>query len=485
MTELPRLKKSEKPCSSGTVWLGIQPDAEVEKLFAGMPEPKEQGYRLAVGKDWVVILGKDLPGLYYGLMTFRQLIEPGGNIPSVKISDWPDLPLRGTYIAEDNPEKKIEYFASLKMNFIVFEYGELYHLDNPVINARWKKIADECRKHFIEPIPELQCFGHGHFVVATEPRCVESVYAHNIAMVVSNGNILPLKETDQSPKVLENAIITDAAPVVVTNKSGDKKYVEGNDYKVIPGDPLLTGDIWTGKPFYPTGRKATSLQVIPGSRISEGDELLLSYNYATPGSLSCCPSEPLYRDLMRKSIHNVVKCMKCNYIHIGHDEPQALNRDSRCMSRGLSNAEIYVDDIKRMREYALEASPKCRIMMWDDTLNPYANAPGLQLEKAAQLLPRDIIMCTWAYGYPGDNERIQKAIDFWTKLGFDITGSPWYNPDNARYWAQSLIEHKDCGHIMGSFYTAWLDDKPRTWGALNDSAKYSWSGNVASKDAQA
>ena len=637
LAELPRLKTAQKPGTSGTLWLGIRPNSEVNKLLGGLPDPKAQGYRLAVGKDWIVILGKDVPGLYYGLMTLRQLVESGGEVAGVRISDWPDLKWRGTYIAEPDPEKKIEYFASLKMNFIVFEYRDLYYVDNPAVNARWKKIAEECRKHFIEPIPELQCFGHGHFVVAIDPRTVESVYVEKVPVIARNGSIVAsasedpvpdvspvnmdfeqdgsgvpngwntddsnggvvadrseghsgqssmlikrgdrstlrvwqdvpcqsecvynlncyLKTKDISPnadaefggayaeiygmdqgggmsasplkrtsalkgtndwsqlsctvnsagykklriymrlqdasgyawfddvkltgvkhevQILTNAIITDAAPVVLTNKTGDVKYVAGKDFKIIPGDPLVTGDIWTGAPFYPTGGKAPSLEIISGSRIKDGEELLLSYNYAPTGSLSNCPSEPLYNNLMRKSIHNIIKCMNCKYVHIGHDEPQAINRDSRCKARGLSNAELYVDDIKRMREYAIEADPKCRIMMWDDTLNPYANAPGLQLEKAAPLLPRDIIMCSWAYGYPDENERIQKAIAFWTQLGFDITGSCWYNSDNARYWSQSLIEHKNSGHIIGSFYTAWLDDRAHTWLGLDAFSEYSWNG---------
>jgi hypothetical protein len=626
-TEIVRLKKNARPGESGTIWLGTAPNADAEKLFAGLPEPKEQGYRLAVGKDWIVILGKDLPGLYYGLMTLCQLIQPGGYVTAVKISDWPDLSLRGTYIAEPNPEKKIEYFASLKLNFIVFEYPELYHMDDPKTFARWSKIADECRKNFIEPIPELQCLGHGDSVVSIEPRCVEAVYNENVPVTVHGGRIqaavgnerlsevsidnpgfekeengkptgwsvdssqgeivvdksekhggesslrisLPafgtlrawtsvpcedqscydlscyMKTKDIVPKanghrgayieayglnevgglspaplgktdvlrgsddwrklscrlstheykqlriyvrigdgsgtawfddvklkyikreILTNAIITKAAPLILTDRSKAVKYVEGKDFKVIPGDFSM------GKTFFLPGAKPSIVEIIPGGKIKEGDELLLSYNYAPSGAVSCCPSEPLYRNLMRKSIHNAIKCMKCNYLHIGHDEPQAINRDSRCKSRGLSNAEIFLDDVRRMQAYAVEADPKVRVMMWDDALNPYANAHDLGLDKAGPLAPKDVIMCAWAYGYPRDNEKIEKSIDYWTKLGFDITGSPWFDKGNVHYWDRELVEHKKDGHILGGFYTAWMDDRLSTWDGLRTFAQYSWA----------
>jgi len=629
--------RSGKPGQSGTVWLGLHPDSAAEKLVVGLPEPKEQGYRLVVGEDSIVILGKDLPGLYYGLMTLRQLVEADGSIPRVSISDWPDLKLRGTYTCEGDPEKKIEYFASLKLNFIVFETGEFYYMDKPASRKRWQKIFDTCRRNFIEPIPELQSFGHGNVNIDIEPRCVEGVYMKNVPATVQNGEIIvhrskePVSDTsivnagfeqkngipdgwlvdtkngeiavtdiekhsgnsslcishqslgtlrawqmlpcleqsnykytcyiktkdvakgsgissgayteiygvtengelspglltiskiqngtndwsqlslvfntqqykklcifvrlqdtsgtawfdDLELKCLEkwnqlspNITITPTSPLIMTNKAGDIKYKEGKDYQIIPGDPLVIGDNKTGKKFYPMEGKPATLKIISTGQITDGDELLLSYNYAPAGSVSCCPSEPLYRNMMQKAIYKVVKTLKCKYLHIGHDEPQALNRDSRCKERGLSNVDLYVDEIMRMRQYAIDADPKCKTMMWDDSLNPYSNAAGFKLESAAQFVPKDIIMNVWAYSYPGDSEKIQKSIKFWTDLGFDITGSPWYDVYNAHYWDQALKEHKNSRHILGSFYTAWGDDPPHMWFGLTTSAQYAWSNTI-------
>ncbi|MHC4331545.1 MAG: glycoside hydrolase family 20 zincin-like fold domain-containing protein, partial [Planctomycetota bacterium] len=59
-----------------------------------------EGYNLVVEPQRVVITGADEPGLYYGGMTFFQLmknsmrIEDSMPVPCVEILDWPDLPNR-------------------------------------------------------------------------------------------------------------------------------------------------------------------------------------------------------------------------------------------------------------------------------------------------------------------------------------------------------------------------------------------------------
>lgn len=618
MSVIPKSVIAKKPGTSGTIWLGVKPSSELDRLFVGLPEPKEQGYRLLVGDDWVVIQGKDVQGLYYGLMTLLQLTQPDGSIPRVKISDWPELKLRGTYICDANPEQKIDNFATMKLNFIVFEYSELYKLDDPATNTRWKKIADECRKHFIEPIPELQSFGHGDAVLSIEPRCAEAVPLTKLPVMARNWTVhtpdsvvpaLPVNNpgfeksdqgkpagwefdnqngevvVDQTVKhdgigslrisrsssgvlrawqtvpcqphcvyefssfaktldvkatrdtvvgayievygikedgglspaplrysnnlvgtnnwtKLSGKFFTDGytqvrvyiriqdasgtiwfddvavtgvshdtrlltglivAPVVLTDKTGNITYEEGKDFHIVA----------------PTNRKdasSSSLVITSNSRITDREELLLSFDAIYEGYITCCPSEPLYRNLMRKAIRNVIKCMKPKYLHIGHDEPQLLNQDARCKARHMSNVELVADDIIRMRQYMLEVDPHCRMMMWDDALNPYSNAPIFQLEKTAERLPKDIIMNAWAYSYPADNEKIQKSIDFWLRQGFDITGSPWFDPNNCKFWSEQLIKNKGNKQILGLFYTAWGDIPEKRWDGLTTAAQTSWAG---------
>ena len=616
-TAIPKSGIATQPCTAGTIWLSTTANPVVDRLFSGMPKPKQQGYRLAIGDNWVVISGKDVQGLYYGLMTLIQLLQADNTMPQLRISDWPELQLRGTYIGDANPEQMIAYFSSLKLNFMVFEYADLYKLDQPETAARWKNIAKLCREHFIEPIPELQSLGHGNVVLSIEPRCQEGIRISNYQVVAKAGSIqaddlsmasdpinnagfekadgtaptgwkidtvpngvsvdpstkyagnasLKITRTDRgqlrawqnvkcethsiyelsahakTKNVASGAGITGAyievygvtpegdlspAPLGISKQiSGDNDWtalsVEFNslayttlcifvrlqnadgtvwyddiqmrgvsrDQKILrnPISEPFTLKSADGKTTYESTRDyqilapeqkaapdAPTIAIPAGSRIREGQHLLADFDAMYSGYYTCCPSEPLYQQLMKKSIRNVIQCMQPTYLHIGHDEPQLLNEDNRCRSRNLTNAEIYADDVKRMYDYMHEADPKCQMMMWDDPLNPFSNAPAFHLEKASQLIPKDIIMNAWAYSYPAENEKIVKSIDFWVKQGFNVTGSPWFDHNNCRFWAEQLIKNKKSKHILGLFYTAWGDFPEKRWDGLEVSADSSWSG---------
>ncbi len=645
----PTLELAEKKSRGeprGTVCLTVEPSSEIERLVVGLPKPKAEGYRLVVTADGVAILGKDVSGLYYGLTTLRQLIQPDGRIPCVAISDWPDLPVRGTYIGEhhfgDDPRKKIPYLASLKLNLVVLEYYGLYRLDDPKVRARWQDLFALCRKHCIEPVPELQSLGWGHMVLSLDPRTVEGVTLSKQPFEAKDGRIVPgvqepappialvnpgfeqakgndahgwgqdtvepticvdkadkhsgtaslrltrtrrgiirawqdvaclpnqgyeigcyLKTRDikgsgdcgayievyglhpngghgallaksamrkgsqawraehaglssggyQRLRVyvriqdatgtawfddvslvgtrhapadpLRNVIITQAAPLTVANATGTITYEAGKDYRVVPGDPPVGPGHDLSRTSYPASAKPLSLTLLPGSRIRDGDKLLVSFTYAPQGSITCCPSEPLYREVMRKSIQNVVRYLEPKYIHIGHDEPRVFNRDDRCKRRGLSNTELFVDDIKRMRQFAREADPNVRLMMWADAVNPYHNEPHAGMKKAAQSLPRDIVMSTWFYSSPQNDAAIRRSVAYFTDLGFDVTGSPWFQYANAHTWAQCLSERrKRSPHALGEIYTSWKDNKSvDPWQALTTTAEYAWSASTPPFDA--
>ncbi len=618
--------------------LAVQPCERAERVVRDLPDPRAEGYRLVVGADRVTIVGKDVPGLYYGLMTLRQLIHPDGRIPRVAISDWPDLPVRGTYVGEHHfgkpPETKVTEFASLKLNMVVFEYSQLYHLDDPRVRKHWQDTFALCRRHCIEPVPELQSLGWGHLVLCIEPRGVEGVTLHRRRFEAKDGQILPvpdapapavtltnpgfeqaegddaqgwgqdavgemisidrsvrrggeaslrihrakrgmarawqdvtclpnrgyevacrLKTQDvtagaaggayievyglhpsgqlgallcKSPhrrgsqdwraesarfgsgaykrlriyvriqqaigtawfddvtlagariasgSPLGNVIITDAAPLTATDAAGRVTYVAGKDYRIVPGDPLTGPGPDLKRTAYPADAKPPRLELLPGGRIRNGDALLLTFTYAPQGSITCCPSEPLYQDAMRKAIHNVVRYLQPKYIHIGHDEPRVFNRDDRCRRRELSNTELFVDDIRRMRRFAREADPNVRLMMWADAANPYHNERHAGMKDTAKHLPRDIVMASWFYSSPQNNEAIERSVAYFTELGFDVTGSPWFAHANAHHWAVCLAKRRrHSPHVLGEIYTSWKDNpNVDPWQALTTTAEYAWS----------
>ncbi len=83
---------------------------------------KEQAYLMQpFGNDKLIIAALDPKGIYYGIVTLKQLLGKNitreiVSIPMAKILDWPDLKYRGSWcISLDN--QSIIWESSLKLNF--------------------------------------------------------------------------------------------------------------------------------------------------------------------------------------------------------------------------------------------------------------------------------------------------------------------------------------------------------------------------------
>lgn len=600
----------------GGIHLGVVPNAKLESRLAVLPSPGAEGYRLVVDAHAVFILGSDLPGLYYGLMSLRQLVDAQGRIARVTIADWPDLRVRGTYVGGDTDlEARIRQCAALKLNFMLFESGEFFSLDDEETRARWQDVFALCRKHFIEPVPELQSLGWGHSVLVHQPAAAEGVYVEKRRFEVEAGavqspdpppappatianagfdhdkvlagwsadhqgegvtidsagshagpgslritrteegttrvfqgvSVLPQSDyelscflrtqgvtpgdayieayglqpdgelgdflshsplvqgdhdwqptstvfnSDNYTKVriylriqdaigtvwfddvsitgtpvlnpLGNVLLTPSAPLVVQDEAGTATYEEGKDYRIIAAPISYPFDV--GDPL--------RVEILPDSRIHDGTAVLLSYHQAPRGSITCCPSEPLYQEFMRTTLHRVVQSLKPKFIHIGHDEPRVLNRDRRCTARRLSNSELFADDIKRMQEFTREVDPAIRLMMWSDAVNPYHNGPSLNMNDATALIPKDVVQCPWWYDWPDTDDRIEKSTAFFLDQGFELTGSPWFDHRNVQQWAETLHTlGKANPRVLGLLYTSWADTKANPWQALETAAQYGW-----------
>ena len=76
-------------CQIGGATLQVRP-AEVRQ---------DQGYRLEVTPTGIHVQGHDPAGVFYGVCTLIQLIQScGGDLPCLKILDWPDFPARGVML---------------------------------------------------------------------------------------------------------------------------------------------------------------------------------------------------------------------------------------------------------------------------------------------------------------------------------------------------------------------------------------------------
>jgi hypothetical protein len=160
---------------SGTIVLDRDPK---------LTEAGEQGYRLEVRSSAVRVTARTATGLFYGVQTLRQLIEPGG-IPVVTIADRPALAWRGVHddISRgplptlEALERRVELLAEFKINlYALYSENAIAYRSHPLLAApggalsqrELKTLAEHARRHHVALLIEQQCFGHLDRALALE-----------------------------------------------------------------------------------------------------------------------------------------------------------------------------------------------------------------------------------------------------------------------------------------------------------------------------
>jgi len=122
------------------------------KLDVSAKTPGPEGYVLRVDENEVLIAGCDARGAFYGLQTFRQMVEKGERglrIHAGRIRDWPDKSFRGIklYLPGRNNIPFFrrlvrDFIAQYKFNTLMMEMNACMRLDHhPELNAGWVEFA--------------------------------------------------------------------------------------------------------------------------------------------------------------------------------------------------------------------------------------------------------------------------------------------------------------------------------------------------------
>ncbi|MCX8020743.1 MAG: hypothetical protein N2747_09645 [Chitinophagaceae bacterium] len=136
----------------------------------------DEGYRLKVLQDKIIIEHKDSPGLQHALYSLYQLaVAVNGRlaIPKVSIEDYPSLSWRGIHMfcgPTSWPLHRKMYeqvLFPLKMNKLVLQceqarWKSFPNIHNPISIPLpdLKAEFDFLRRHHVEPIPLIQSLGH-------------------------------------------------------------------------------------------------------------------------------------------------------------------------------------------------------------------------------------------------------------------------------------------------------------------------------------
>ena len=152
------------------------------------PRNASQGYVLAVGKKNITIEAVTTQGLYYGLLSLRQLLIKAveedavrphiacmtiRDYPALEYRGWMDDLSRGPIPNMDFLKKEIRTMAMYKMNFFNLYTEHVFRLKSfPDIAPadglsaeQVRELTDYAKQYFIELVGNQQCFAHAEKIL--------------------------------------------------------------------------------------------------------------------------------------------------------------------------------------------------------------------------------------------------------------------------------------------------------------------------------
>ncbi len=180
-----RLKLANPARPAGTLRLVIAPNSA--RVGSAQDRDREalarQAYQIDLAADRVTIAANGPAGLYYGVVTFVQLLKPRDGVllfPEGQIEDWPDLQLRQLYWDDAHHLERMEALkhairqaAFFKMNGFAlkleghFQYQSAPALVEPyaLTPAQLQELTDYGLRHHVQLIPYLDSPGHIAFIL--------------------------------------------------------------------------------------------------------------------------------------------------------------------------------------------------------------------------------------------------------------------------------------------------------------------------------
>src|SRR5204863_388245 len=143
----------------------------------------QQAYKIDLDRERVTIAANAPQGLFYGAVTFVQLLKHRDGVllfPEGHIEDWPDLQLRHIYWDDahhlDRPEalkQAIRQAAFFKINgFVIKLEGHFQYKSAPALvepqalsAAQFQELTDYGLRHYVQVIPFLDGPSHIAFIL--------------------------------------------------------------------------------------------------------------------------------------------------------------------------------------------------------------------------------------------------------------------------------------------------------------------------------
>ncbi|MEN6641261.1 MAG: family 20 glycosylhydrolase [Armatimonadia bacterium] len=377
-------------------------------------------YDLQVKREGTIIAAPAYEGLYYGVQTLLQLVEPSapekatgdaaptrGLLPLCSVTDWPLKQIRGihTYLPsrENLPffKRFIEWMGRHKLNTIFLEVGGgMEYQRHPEVNKAWKRFCKEAMAYPGGPdaLQDSQWF-----------------FKNSTHTELAGGSYLTQKECREIVK-----------------------WCRDNGIEVMPEVQSLSHS------YYLT---------MAHPEIAEVAEDPWPDNY--------CPSNPRSYELYFEILEEIIEVFEPRLIHIGHDEAYIFKFCPKCKDREA--AEIYATDITKVHDWLAERGIKTAI--WGDKLLEIHHPNGTTYggvernitrygkqfhlpatNRCVDLIPRDVLIFDWYWSLSYESAKML------ADKGFQMIYGNFHGP-SFQDWAK----HRQNPALLGGETSLWCE----------------------------
>src|SRR5438093_2919651 len=166
---------------------------------------------------------------------------------------------------------------------------------------------------------------------------------------------------------LTNVLRRPGTPLVVRGEASGEVYAEGRDF--APAADAQLNFRWD--------HEGPEIEILPGSRIREGERLRVSYYHGTSiyrGQTPVCMSEPKLYDIWRAQARLVHQRLRPAKYLLSMDEIRTAGSCEACKKRSLTLGQLLGDCLTKQFQMLRESNPNAELLVWSDMLDPNHNA---------------------------------------------------------------------------------------------------------------
>ncbi|HET7152184.1 MAG TPA: hypothetical protein VFJ29_00320, partial [Candidatus Kapabacteria bacterium] len=272
---------------------------------------------------------------------------------------------------------------------------------------------------------------------------------------------------------LVNVLRRPGTPIKVWNKSTGKVYAESVDYA-----PIVDSIMLSNQGSYPY-HTPVSFRRIQGGSIANGDSIMISFFHPltvypdnnSNGSVMVCVSEDTLYSILKHQIAGVDTLYHPQGFFLGHDEIRNMNRDSSCLKRGMTPAQLLDDNVAKCSQIVQNIEPNAKQFIWNDMFDSLHNAYNNYYFVNGDLtgdwngLSHSLTIGNWNH----DNR--EQSMQRFADMGFPQITAPYYDDNDTMNIRQWNITMRHIKNVQGEMYTTWAND----YALLTPFADYAWN----------